>query len=132
MAQQTTNRQDDLEQLRRRFDEFRNTQPLRSRLPEPLWAAAAELATRYGIHATARALRLDYGGLRRRVEQRPQQKSTPLEATDATTFVELVGPTAGNSTSCSVEVESAQGSKLRLELKAIGDWHYWVAQGYLF
>jgi hypothetical protein len=34
-------------------------------------------------------------------------------------FVELVGPVAGTSTSCSVEVESAQGSKLRLELKAV-------------
>jgi hypothetical protein len=44
MAQQTSNFQDELEQLRRRFDEFRKTQPLRSRLPEPLWAAAAELA----------------------------------------------------------------------------------------
>ena len=116
MAQQTIKMQDDMEQLRRRFEEFRNTEPLRSRLPEPLWAAAAELATRYGVHATARALRLDYGGLRRRVEQRSQAKSTPVEAT---TFVELVGPVAGNLTSCSVEVESAQGGKLRLELKAV-------------
>lgn len=116
MAQQTSNLQDELEQLRRRFDEFRNTQPLRSRLPEPLWAAAAELATRYGVHPTARTLRLDYGGLRRRVEQRAQQKSTPV---DATTFVELVGPVAGAITNCNVEVESVQGSKLRLELKAV-------------
>lgn len=116
MAQQTIKMQDDVEQLRRRFDEFRNTEPLRSRLPEPLWAAAAELATRYGVHATARALQLDYGGLRRRVEQRSQPKSTPVEAT---TFVELVGPVAGNLTSCSVEVESAQGGKLRLVLKAV-------------
>jgi hypothetical protein len=116
MAQQTVKMQDDVEQLRRRFDEFRNTEPLRSRLPEPLWAAAAELATRYGVHATARALRLDYSGLKRRVEQRSQPKSTPVEAT---TFVELIGPVAGNLTSCSVEVESAQGGKLRLELKAV-------------
>jgi hypothetical protein len=116
MAQQTSNLQDELEQLRRRFDEFRNTQPLRSRLPEPLWAAAAELATRNGVHPTARALRLDYGGLRRRVEQRAQQKSTPV---DATAFVELVGPVAGAITNCNVEVESVQGSKLRLELKAV-------------
>jgi hypothetical protein len=45
MGQQTSNMKDDLEQLRRGFDEFRNTQPLRSRLPESLWATATELAT---------------------------------------------------------------------------------------
>ena len=116
MAQQTSNLQDELEQLLRRFEEFRNTQPLRSRLPGPLWAAAAELATRHGVHPTARALRLDYGGLRRRVEQLAEQKSTPV---DASAFVELVGPVAGAMTNCNVEVESAQGSKLRLELKAV-------------
>ncbi len=32
MAQQTSNLQDELEQLVWRFDEFRKTQPLRSRL----------------------------------------------------------------------------------------------------
>ena len=32
---------DDLEQLRRRFEEFRATQPKRSRFPDALWAAAA-------------------------------------------------------------------------------------------
>src|SRR5258705_13189550 len=116
MAQQTTNMQDELEQLRRRFDEFRHTQPLRSRLPEPLWAAAAELATRYGVHPTARALRLDYAGLRRRVEKRPEQKSTPV---DATTFVELVGPVAGTSPSCSGGEETAQGSKQAFGLKGV-------------
>ena len=57
MAQQTIKMQDDVEQLRRRFEEFRNTEPLRSRLPEPLWAAAAELAT-----ATGYMPRLDHYG----------------------------------------------------------------------
>jgi len=118
MAKAAIKIQDDLEQLRRRFDEFRSTQPSRSRLPEPLWTAAAELATRYGVHATARALRLDYRGLKKRVENRgrPNQKRT---AATQPTFVELVGPALGAVTDCSVEVESTQGSKLRLELKAI-------------
>jgi hypothetical protein len=116
MGRQTSNVKDDIEQLRRGFDEFRNTQPLRSRLPESLWATATELATRYGVHPTARALRLDYTGLRRRVEKRAAQKSTPAEAA---AFVELVGPAAGTWTNCSVEVESAQGGKLRLDLKAV-------------
>jgi hypothetical protein len=118
MAQAALNIQDDLEQLRRRFDKFRSTQPLRSRLPEPLWTAAAEVATRYGVHATARALRLDYRSLKDRVENRDRPKQKRAAATQPT-FVELVGPALGAVTNCSVEVESTQGSKLRLELKAI-------------
>jgi hypothetical protein len=118
MAQAAINIQNDLEQLRRRFDEFRSTQPLRSRLPEPLWTAAAELATRCGVHATARTLRLDYKGLKKRVENRDQPKQKRAAARQPT-FVELVGPALGAVTHCSMEVESTEGSKLRLELKAI-------------
>jgi hypothetical protein len=117
MAQDESGVQEDLAQVRRRFDEFRSTQPLRARLPETLWSAAAELAARYGVHPTARALRLDYTGLRKRVENRGQPKRKRAAA--PLSFVELVGPVGGTITSCSVEVEAAQGSKLRLELKAV-------------
>jgi hypothetical protein len=109
---------EDLEQLRRRFEEFRNTQPTRARLPESLWAAAAELAKRHGVNPTARVLRLDYAGLRRRAknQDRPKQKRT---AAVTPTFMEFIAPGAKAVTNCTVEVESAQGCKLRLELKAV-------------
>jgi hypothetical protein len=109
---------EDLEQLRRRFEEFRNTRPRHSRLPESLWAAAAELAKRYGVNPTARALRLEYGGLRKRVENRGQAKRKRAPSTPPT-FMEFVAPGAKAVTNCTVEVESAQGGKLRLELKAV-------------
>jgi hypothetical protein len=83
-----------------------------------LWAAAAELARRHGVNPTARALRLDYTGLRKRVEKqdRPKQKR---EVAAAPTFMEFVAPGAKAVTNCTVEVESVQGGKLRLELKAV-------------
>jgi len=109
---------DDLEQLRRRFEEFRNTQPAHSRLPEGLWAAAAELAKRYGVNPTARALRLDYTALKRRTEERGRHK-VKRKVAALPTFMEFVAPGAKAVTNCTVEVESAQGSKLRLELKAV-------------
>ena len=109
---------EELEQLRRRFEEFRNTQPTRARLPESLWAAAAELAKRQGVNATARALRLDYAGLRKRVKNQDQPKRKPAAAV-APSFLEFVAPGAKAVTNCTVEVESAQGGKLRLELKAV-------------
>jgi hypothetical protein len=109
---------EELEQLRRRFEEFRNTQSVRSRLPETLWAAAAELARRHGVNPTARALRLDYTGVRKQVEKqdRPRRKR---EVAAWPTFMEFVAPGAKAVTNCRVEVESAQGGKLRLELKAV-------------
>ena len=58
-----------LEGLRQRFERWRGTRKVRSRIPEPLWASAVKLATRYGIHRTAKALRVDYYALKKRVEQ---------------------------------------------------------------
>lgn len=116
MAQEPRQGPADLEQLRQQLTEFRNTQPVRSRLPEPLWAGAAELATRYGVHRIARELHLDYTGLKKRVQQREQPKQK--RAVSATpTFLELVGPSAAVA-GCRVEVESAHGT-LRLDLPAV-------------
>jgi hypothetical protein len=113
MTQEIMSLPEDLEQLRQQFAEFRTTQPARSRLPEPLWAAATELAARYGVHRIARELRLDYTGLKKRLEQRKRPKPK-LAASVPPTFVEWVGPAAA-VTPCHVEVESAHG-KLRFAL----------------
>lgn len=109
---------DDLEQLRRRFEEFRAARSGRSRFPETLWIAAAEMAKRYGVNRTAQVLRLEYGGLRKRAENqlRPKAKSQKKEPAG---FLEFLAPGAKPVTNCSVEVESSRGGKLRLELKAI-------------
>ena len=58
-----------LEGVRRRFERWRRTRRVRSRVPESLWAAAVKMARMCGVHRTARALRVDYYSLRKRVEQ---------------------------------------------------------------
>jgi hypothetical protein len=61
-----------------------------------------------------------------RLEPRASTKSPksprrhPLDGSAAPAFVELLAASTGTATSCVVEVESAHGGKLRLELKAIG------------
>ena len=107
---------DDLEPVRERLAAFRRTQPVRSRLPEPLWAAATELAARHGVHRIARELHLDYTGLKKRVEKQthsPAKRST----SDPPTFLELAGPLTAVPR-CQIEVEAAHG-KLRLELPSL-------------
>ncbi len=45
-------------QLQRQLDQFRSTQPRRTKLPESLWQAAVELSRQHGIYPVAHPLRL--------------------------------------------------------------------------
>jgi hypothetical protein len=135
MTQGSASHRGDVEQLGRRFAEFRGTHPVRSRLPEELWAAAAKLARRDGIEATALALDVDRPSLQKWTDRfepgvqlqarKPRrQRRTGRTVSAAPAFVELLAQTTGatlhsRETSCLVEVESQRGAKLRLELKAI-------------
>ena len=119
---------EDVEQARRRFAEFRQAHVVRSRLPKELWATAAKLARRDGITATARVLGVDRPSLQKwtdRLEPRSLVKSPKSprrhrqEGNAAPAFVELLAASTATATSCVVEVESASGGKLRLELKMI-------------
>src|SRR5580704_4194957 len=127
MAQETAGYRDDVEQVRRRWAEWRSTHAVRSRLPEELWAAAVELVQRDGIDTTARALDVDKPSLqkwagrlnpaqwpRTRRRSQPKQRANALPA-----FMELLASGSGTETSCLVEVESPRGAKLRLELKGM-------------
>ena len=131
MAELSAVNREDIEQVRRRFAEYRGTHALRSRLPEALWAAAAKLARHDGIEATARALDVDRPSLRKwtnRLEPNqspttgvkpPTQRRSKKITGPPPAFLEILAQTTGAATSCLIEVESARGGKLRLDLKAI-------------
>ena len=129
MAQESASYQEYVERLGLRFMEFRKAHAVRSRLPEELWAAAAKLARRDGIEATARVLGVDRPSLQKwtdRFEPRAPAKQPSAtvrgrtkRAHTAPTFVELLAETTREATSCLVEVESPKGGKLRREVKAI-------------
>jgi transposase-like protein len=126
MTQEAASDREDVEQLRGRFEEFRRTHAGRSRLPDELWAAAAKLARRDGMDATAEALGVDKASLRKWADRlrpqrqpRPRRSSPKRRASAMPAFVELLASGSGAATSCLVEVESPRGGKLRLELKAI-------------
>jgi transposase-like protein len=126
MAQESAAYREDVEQLRRRFAEWRGTHAVRARLPEELWAAAVELAQRDGMDVTARALEVDKPSLRKwadrlRPQRQPRARRSPPKRRGKAVpaFVELLASGCGATASCLIEVESPRGSKLRLELKAI-------------
>ena len=106
-----------LEKVRRRFEAWRRNRTVRTRIPESLWAAAVKVAERHGVHRTAKALRIDYYGLKRRVEE-VGFGGVPARG-DTATFVELTGPLAVGSVECLVELEDDSGAKMRVHLKGV-------------
>ena len=62
----------ELEQTRRRIAQWRGTRTqkpgIRQAMPAALWAAAVVLAQQHGLSPTARALRVNYIALKKRLE----------------------------------------------------------------
>ena len=113
-----------LEGLRRRFERWRQSRKVRTRIPEPLWAAAVKLADQYGIHRTAKTLRVDYYALKERVEQNAVSASgqqdpaaTASKMVAEAEFLELPSAAWPGSGECTVELEDASGAKMRVHLK---------------
>ena len=96
-----------------RFDAWREERTTRG-FPPGLWRLAVGLAGRHGVSATARALRLDYYTLARRV--RPAGASRPA----APAFVEIVPGQRAGSCECVVEIENGEGARMRVRLAGGG------------
>jgi len=94
-----------LDEVGRQIENWRRLRPHRTMMPEDLWQAAAAVARTRGIHPVARALRLDYYALKRRLDSRA-----------AAAFVEVTAcpPPA----ECLVEMEHPDGGRMRLRLSS--------------
>jgi len=102
-----------LQKLALRFQEWRKGHAPRSRLPEPLWAAAVRLARQQGLFRTARTLRLDYASLKKRVQHPAAETATA----PAAAFVELLAPAGSLGADSLIELESARGGRMRIQMK---------------
>src|SRR5580692_5705936 len=115
---------DDLLELSQRLEEWRGARPPRTRLPEPIWEAAVEMAQRHRLYRTIKALRMDYMALKKRLPA-----SAPPVPPAPPAFLELVTPAAAVPMECVVELESACG-RMRVTTKGEAlDWasllHAW-------
>ena len=108
-----------LEGVRRRFERWRRTRKVRSRIPDSLWASAVKVAEMYGIHWTARALRVDYYSLKREVEQEAAAAPGVPEEGTVAAFLEVAPPSRACSCECTLELENVGGAKMRVHLKGI-------------
>lgn len=105
-----------LRRVQHHFELWRKTRKGRAPIPETLWSSAVELAREDGLHRTARALRLDYYSLKKRLSavdgapRRPQREAT---------FVELLPPGAAGLSACTIEMENPQGGKMKIQLQGL-------------
>ena len=90
------------------------------RIPVALWAAAVGLAQEHGLHRIALELRVDFNGLKKRLERAGgAAQGGQVEAR----FVELFAApasTAAGRCECAVELENGRGAKMRVELNGNG------------
>jgi hypothetical protein len=106
--------------VQRRFEDWRQSHRARSRIPESLWALAVKMADRYGINRTARALRLDYYSLKKRIEPQAAAAVGVPNGEALATFLEVAPIRSAVAGECILELEDAGGAKMRIHLKGHG------------
>jgi len=100
--------------LSRQLEAWRSAHSAPTPIPSELWERAVELADQQGLYKTARALRLDYGALKKRSETRSRMSSHT-----GVRFLECFLPAPATIGKCALEVESSNGGKLRVELRDV-------------
>ena len=118
-ARKTGNLPADLENTRRRLEQWRKRHQAPTPLPESLWAEAVKLAGRYGVSRTARALGVGYCSLRDRVEKETDCSAAGSPPAAAATFLELAVSPRSGAGECILEWEDAGGGKMRMHLKGV-------------
>ena len=101
-------------QLQRQLDQFRSTQPQRTKLPESLWQAAVELARQHGVYSGRAAAAAGLYG----TEEAARRSSELRQKATKPAFVELIAPHPASLAECVIEFESSAGSKMRIQWKA--------------
>ena len=101
-----------LEDVRCRFETWRSRKKPGNRIPNGLWQAAVEQCQAHSILEVSRVLRLNYTDLKERVHE---SKKVVLPSKDGCMeFVQLDFEGQSRPPECMIELESANGAKLRM------------------
>lgn len=111
-----------LEEVKAGFEAWRNAGNRRRPIPERLWQLAVELSPRYPASKISRVLRLDYYGLKKRIENANENLPAVRNESPAvgkTAFVELdFGASFPASVcECKIAMKSSDGSEMKIDFK---------------
>lgn len=101
-----------IEEVRARFEQWRQTRQGKVLIPDELWAAAVDVALRDGCNRTAASLHLDGGKLRKLMLAAGVVSKRPAPPA----FVELIAPEANSVAEYTIELEG-HGGILRIHCK---------------
>lgn len=101
-----------LEEVRCRFETWRSRKKSGSRIPNGLWQAAVEQCQAHSILEVSRALRLNYNDLKDRVHE--SKKVVLPSRGGCVEFVKLDFEGQSSPPECIIEMEAANGAKLRM------------------
>lgn len=108
-----------LEAGRRSFERWRRQRTGRARIPESLWRTAVELAGEFGVHRTAKVLRLNYETLKARVNGAgpDTHRQSSSSGGSGAKFVELIAGTLPGAGRCLVELDDGHGVRMCMHLE---------------
>ncbi|MDD5501651.1 MAG: hypothetical protein PHH57_08270 [Candidatus Omnitrophica bacterium] len=106
-----------IEDVHNRFETWRARRKTRSRIPKSLWQAAVELCETHSANEVSRALRLNYNDLKSQIELK---RAEALAAERPTEFVEVDLGQPLSCSECTLEMEAANGAKMKMHLR--GSW----------
>lgn len=106
--------------LREKIETWRRTRLKPGPMPERLWQAAARLARKHGINPTAKSLRVQYYGLKDRIEGKVPGGSRGGRPPRKPTFVEVPRLPAAPSVNV-MEIARPSGTKITVRLSAAAD-----------
>jgi hypothetical protein len=106
-----------LEEVRERFEQWRDSRNKRGRIPDALWQAAATLHPAYSLHQISKSLHLNHTKLRQCIHE--QQAVSSLPATPAA-FIDLGLSDAITPCECIVEMQHQDGARMRIQVKGGG------------
>lgn len=101
-----------IEEVRTRFDQWRQFRQGKARIPDELWSAAIEVARRDGVNRTAAALHLDGSKLKRLMTTAASVSDKGMPPA----FVELIASSTSGPPEYTLELEGRNG-KLRIQCK---------------
>lgn len=111
---QKSERSPQVVELQQRMAEWRKTRSTRGRVPAELWQSATAAAQVHGVHHVHRALRVNYGALKKRVAA-----ADALEVGEGREkFIELRPATllGAETARCVVELQAPDGSSLTIRV----------------
>jgi len=103
-----------LEQVRQRFEAWRQQRKKRTRIPQDLWQAAVALSEKHSLCHLSKALRVNHTALKKQVVKfnTPEQAVSDMPCT---TFFELPAPTS--LLESNIEMIKRDGSVMRMHVR---------------